>query len=79
MEFIPIEVECHAGYKAGEYPTAFTWLDKRYEITDIMDRWYQADRDPAVPPANYFKVRASDRGRYILRHAAREDTWTLVV
>ena len=40
---IPIEVECHSGYKADEYPKCFYRDDEKFEIKEISDRWYQGD------------------------------------
>ncbi len=79
MELVPIEVECHSGYKDCEYPKMFIWYEKRYEIVEIIDRWYQGDRDPEVPAADYFKVRAVDGGNYILKHVQNSDCWYLVI
>jgi len=53
---IPIEVECHSGYKADEYPKCFHLNNDRYEIVEIPDRWYQGELDPEWPASNYFKV-----------------------
>lgn len=79
MEFIPIEVACHSGYKADEYPKSFTWYEKDFKIVEIMDRWYQADRDPNVPAAEYYKVKADDGGQYIIRKEKGTDQWYLVI
>jgi hypothetical protein len=36
-ELIPIEVECHSGYKADEYPKCFYWDNNRFEIQQVTD------------------------------------------
>ena len=79
MELIPIEVRCHSGYKADEYPKSFTWYEKEFRIMEIIDRWYQADRDPEVPEADYYKVKADDGGQYILKNEKLSDYWYLVI
>lgn len=56
IELIPINVECHSGYKADEYPKCFYWNNEKYDIQEIVDRWYQGERDPEWPVSNYFKV-----------------------
>jgi hypothetical protein len=61
MKLIPIQVECHSGYKSGEYPTSFSWMNIRYEIKEIADRWYQAQQTPEGPVASYFKVRTANK------------------
>ena len=66
-----LHVECYAGYKADQEPRAFTLDSRRYEVLGIADRWYD-------PDASYFKVRADDGHRYLLRHDRTEDAWSLV-
>lgn len=79
MELIRIEVECHSGFKADEYPKSFTWYEKEYEIVEIVDRWYQMDLNPDVPAADYYKVKADDRGQYIIKKDKKSDEWYLVI
>ena len=79
MKLIPINVECYAGYKADEYPKCFSRGDVRYEISEITDCWYQEDKDPMVPAADYFKVKTMDSHQYILRHEIHRDIWYLVI
>ena len=75
--FIPVKVECHSGYKADEYPKFFYWDDKKYEVLEISDRWYQGDRDPAWTVSNYFKVETGTEGSFILKHDLENDRWFL--
>ena len=79
MELIPIVVICHSGYKLNEYPKSFTWYDKEFQILEIIDRWYQGEHDPTVPPADYFKVKVNDGSKYLLKHDQTEDNWLLVI
>jgi len=76
-EPIPITVECHAGYKADEYPTWFYREGKKFEIIEITDRWCQADRDPQFPVSNYFKVKTASGRICILKHDLQQDEWYL--
>lgn len=78
MKLIPVQVECHSGYKAGEYPTGFYWMNIHYEIKEISDRWYQAQAEPGTPLANYFKVRTASKNVYILKHDLENDQWFIV-
>ena len=77
MDFIPIEVECHSGYRADEYPKCFYWDNERFDILEIVDRWYQGERDPEWPVSNYFKVDTIQGGPYIIRHIIATDDWHL--
>ena len=74
---ISVKVECYSGYKADEYPKCFYWNDEKYEIQEVTDRWYQGDRDPEWPVANYFKVNTTDGEQYIIRHDLENDEWYL--
>jgi len=65
-----ITVECYAGHRADERPQRFTLHGRRYEVTEVDDRWYS-------PGACYFRVRADDGNVYVLRHDERQDAWTL--
>ncbi len=78
-DLIPIKVECHSGYKADEYPTSFYWDKVRFDIKEIQDRWYQGDRNPDWPPANYFKVITTKNQHFLLKHDVKTDRWYLVV
>ena len=75
---IPIKVECHSGYKADEYPKCFYIDDQRFDIEEIIDRWYQGESKPNFPAANYYKVNTISNKEFILKHAIKRDAWYLV-
>lgn len=77
QDLIPVKVECHAGYKADEYPMRFYWENIRLEIEEIMDRWYHGNQNPEFPAANYFKVRTADEKIFMLKHETENDKWFL--
>lgn len=79
MEPIPIKVECHSGYKADEYPKCFYWKDEKFEIKEISDHWYQGDRNPESPVANYFKINTMHNRQYIIKHEVERDNWYLIL
>ena len=74
---IPIHVESHSGYKVDEYPKCFYREGKRFDILEITDRWYQTDRDPESPAADYFKVITADDGEFLIKHEITTDQWYL--
>ena len=78
MYLVPIKVECHSGYKADEYPVCFYWLHIKYVISEISDRWYQADSSPDLPVADYFKVCAGSNREFIIKHELESNQWYLV-
>ena len=79
MKFIPVNVVCHAGYKADEYPVLFYRENKKYEIAEITDRWYHAEYHEDSQIANYFKVLTSQNEIFILKHVIDDDAWLLVI
>lgn len=65
-----IRVECYAGHKANERPTALWIRDEKRVVEKIIDRWAGEDHD-------YFKVAADDRKIYLIRYDRRADFWAL--
>jgi len=70
-----IQVECHSGYKANEYPVAFVLEGRQTKISEIVDRWYEGGLDPDKPVMDYFKVRLDDGRIFILEYAGHLDQW----
>lgn len=79
MNMIPIKVESHSGYKADEYPICFFLENTKFEITEVSDRWYQAEPSPGLPVADYFKVCTAGNLEYIIKHELINDKWFLVI
>jgi len=77
--FIPVKVESYSGYKADEYPRGLICNGVRFEIMAITDRWYQGDRDPGVPVANYFKAETTCGKQLIIKHEVDNDQWYLLL
>ncbi len=67
---VEILVECYAGYKADQRPVRFTLGGKTLEVEEVEDQWYS-------PSATYFRLRAADGNRYILKHDESAERWTL--
>ena len=76
---IPIEVQTYAGHKADETPRAFILQGRRFVIDEVVDRWYQAGRDPTLPSADYFKVRTTEGGLFVIRRDNESLEWSLRV
>ncbi len=79
MELIPINVACHSGFKADEYPKSFTWDHIEFEIVEIIDRWYESYYKSTSKNVNYYKVKTKLAGYYMLKHEKENDRWFLVV
>ncbi|MCY1722614.1 cytoplasmic protein [Prolixibacteraceae bacterium Z1-6] len=78
-DLIQIKVECHSGHRADEYPKYFYWDEIRFEIIEIIDRWYQGYQNPEIASAKYFKVKTGDNRIYILQHLEYSDKWFLLI
>lgn len=76
-ELISIKTECYSGYQKDEYPKCFMWRGTKYEVTEIIDRWYQWDADQKHPVSDYFKVATADGRQYVLKHELVHDKWYL--
>jgi hypothetical protein len=74
-----IEVEAYSGYKANERPVAFIFQGRRWEISEILDRWYEGGVNPEQLVVDYFKVKTSDGSVFILRYEAEAEEWTIIV
>jgi hypothetical protein len=77
LDYKKIQVECYSGYKADERPVAFTYQGERWEIQEVVDRWYEGGLDSSKPVIDYFKVRAIDCNIYFLRYQRELDAWSL--
>lgn len=77
MNFETVSVECYSGYKANERPLAFTFLGRRREVAEILDRWYEGGTRPGRPEVDYFKVKTTDGEVFLLRYLSLFDVWTV--
>lgn len=68
--FENLRVECRSESRADETPVRFTVGERRMEVVEVCDRWYD-------PEADYFKVRADDGCLYLLRLDRTLDRWSL--
>jgi hypothetical protein len=68
---IPLAVECYAGYRADERPTALTLGSRRIAVRKILDRWLGEDHA-------YFKIVGEDSALYVIRQDLNQNGWELV-
>ncbi len=67
-----IIVDAFAGAKGEETPRAFTHEGRRRTVTEIVTRWYSETHC-------YFRLRADDGHRYVVRHDLDKPIWELVM
>ena len=77
MPYEQTEVECYSGHRANERPLAFTFESRRWEVTEIIDRWYEGGVRPNQPALDYFKVRTAEGRVFLLRYNALFDAWAI--
>lgn len=65
-----ILVECYSGFKGDERPVRIQLQDGPHEVTEVEDKWYS-------PGGTFFRVRLANGDRYVLRHSAGQDVWTI--
>jgi hypothetical protein len=67
---IRIQVTCYSGYTAHERPVSFILGKTKFDIIEVIDRWYG-------PDYLYFKIRADDGNIYILKCDEQNNEWEL--
>lgn len=72
MSSAHVIVDAYAGDKGEDTPRSFTHGKMYRVVTDILDRWY-------TDAHCYFRVRADDGQRYVLRHQLDKESWELVM
>ncbi len=77
MTYDQVTVECMSGYKANERPLAFTLQGRRWEVAEILDRWYEGELDPREPKVDYFKVKTVEGSVFFLRYVSLFDAWSI--
>jgi hypothetical protein len=75
IEFRRITVECHSGSRLDEYPIAFNHKNRRWEIREIIDRWYEGGIDSSKTVIRYFRVRTAGGRQFLLRHEPHSGLW----
>jgi hypothetical protein len=65
-------VDTFAGYKGEKTPRSFILDGKTMQVQNVIDRWYSETH-------SYFRVKASDGQRYVLRLDLDEDCWELIM
>jgi len=79
MPYESIDVECYSGYRANERPVAFTFQDRRWQVEEIIDRWYEGEVQANEPALDYFKVRTVEGRVFLLRYNSLFDAWSIRV
>jgi hypothetical protein len=79
MPYERVEVECYSGYRLNERPLAFTLEGHRWEVGEVVDRWYEGGLTPGLPALDYFKVLTTEGKVFLLRYNSLFDAWSVRV
>ena len=77
MRHETISVECYSGYKSSERPIAFIFQERRWEIAEVIDRWYEGGIKAGQPAINYYKVKTIEGNIFLLRYVSLFDAWSI--
>ena len=77
MIFKLIEVESYCGYRPDERPISFAYQDEKFEVSEILERWYEGGTIAGQPVYAYFKVKTVSGGEFLLRYNTRFKTWAI--
>jgi hypothetical protein len=67
-----ILVDCYAGHRGEQTPSALTLAGRRVELADVLDQWL-------APDHRYFKMKSADGDTYIVRHDVASGEWELTM
>jgi len=70
-KYTQIEVSAYSGYKANERPHYFVKDRKKFQVTEILNRWVGQDH-------SYFKILADDGQVYTLKWHRYLDIWFIL-
>jgi hypothetical protein len=79
MPYELLDVECYSGYRANERPVAFSFDERRWEVAEIIDRWYEGGPQSNQPALDFFKVRTTEGRIFLLRYNSLFDAWSIRV
>lgn len=79
MRFERIEVQTRDGYRTAQEPRGLTWRGRRFEIAEVVDRWYEGYVGPRRVPMRYFKVRTGEGQVLVVRYHEVFDAWSILV
>jgi hypothetical protein len=78
MEFERIEVSTRDEYKVAQEPVSFSWRGTRYDVEQIIDRWYEGHMDSTRMPMLYYRVRTRSGEIFMLRYHEFFRSWSIV-
>ena len=77
MEFETIEVSTHDEYRGAQEPVSFVWHGKKYNVEQIVDRWYEGRIDSTRMPMLYFRVKTQSGEIFLIRYHEFFRVWSI--
>jgi hypothetical protein len=77
MEFETIEVSTHDEYRGAQEPVSFVWRGKKYNVEQIVDRWYEGRIDSTRMPMLYFRVKTRSGELFLIRYHEFFRVWSI--
>jgi hypothetical protein len=77
MEFETIEVSTHDEYRGAQEPVSFVWRGKKYNVEQIVDRWYEGRIDSTRMPMLYFRVKTQPGELFLIRYHEFFRVWSI--
>lgn len=78
MKYESITAISRDEYRTGQEPRAFEWRGRRFEIVEIIDRWYEGHLDSTRLPLLYFRVKTTDGIVRIIRYHELFRAWAIL-
>ena len=72
MDSLHLTVDAFAGYKGEKTPRSFVLEGRTLSVQHVVDHWYSETH-------SYFRIKACDWQRYVLRLDLDEDVWELIM
>ena len=77
MEFETIEVSTHDEYRGAQEPVSFEWHGEKYNVEQIVDRWYEGRIDSTRMPMLYFRVKTKSGEIFLIRYHEFFRAWSI--
>ncbi len=77
MSFEKVHVETMNFYTGHQEPRRILWRDRWWEITEVVDRWYEGYVSPKKVPLRYYRVKTREGRFFLLKYNGLFDAWAL--
>jgi hypothetical protein len=79
MRLEQLQVHTRDDYRGAQEPRSFIWREQHFEITQVIDRWYEGSMDSSRMPMRYFRVETTGGKQFLLRYHEFFHTWSILI